>query len=82
MAERSVGLPSETRFERLDATVANGYHTVTEESLMQYGYNPNDDNQPQVKVMEKSASRGSNGHLVATEVVSGQNADDPLRSRS
>lgn len=64
---------------RLDATVANGYHTVTEESLMQYGYNPNN-NQPQIKVMAASADIGTNGHLVATEVVSGQNADAPLYS--
>lgn len=62
---------------RLDATVANGYHTVTEESLMQYGYNPNDLKKPQVKVMAASADIGTNGHLVATEVVSGQKADAP-----
>jgi transposase len=54
---------------------------VTEESLMQYGYNSNDKNQPQVSVMAASADIGTNGHLVATEVVSGQKADAPLRSR-
>ena len=35
---------------RLFATVANGYHTVTEESLMQYGYNPNDNNHQKVQM--------------------------------
>lgn len=63
---------------RRDATVANGYHTVTEDRLMPYGYNPNDNNQPQLKVMAASADIGTNGHLVATGVVSGQKADAPL----
>lgn len=63
---------------RLDATTANGYHTVTEEGLMQYGYNANDLTKPQVKVMAASVDIGTNGHLVATGVVSGQKADDPL----
>jgi len=63
---------------RLDATTANGYHTVTEERLMQSGYNPTHSNQPQVKVMAASVEMGTNGHLVATEVVKGQSADDPL----
>ena len=63
---------------RLDATNANGYHTVTEESIMQIGYNSKNNPLPQVKVMAGSVDCGINGHLVATEVVSGQKADDRL----
>lgn len=63
---------------RLDSTTASGHHTVTDESLMQYGYNPQKTAQPQVKVMVGSVDIGTNGHLVATEIVSGQKADDPL----
>jgi transposase len=63
---------------RLDATTANGYHTVTDEGLMQHGYNAHNNHLPQVKVMVGSTDIGVNGHLVATEVVPGQNADDPL----
>jgi transposase len=62
---------------RLDATRINGYHRVTGESLMQYGYTPNTPT-PQVKLMAASIDVGSNGHLVATDVVSGEKADDPL----
>jgi hypothetical protein len=63
---------------RLDATTANGYHTVTEEGLMQYGYNKENKNQPQVKLMAASADIGTNGHLVAIEVIEGLRADAPL----
>lgn len=45
---------------------------------MQMGYNPQNNNLPQVKVMVGSVDVGVNGHLIATEVVSGQKADDPL----
>lgn len=63
---------------RLDATTANGYHTTTDEGLMQYGYNAENHHLPQVKLMVGSADIGFNGHLIATKVVSGQNADDSL----
>lgn len=63
---------------RLDSTTANGYHTVTEESIMQTGYNAQNNHLPQVKVMVGSTDIGINGHLVATEVVSGQKSDAPL----
>ena len=63
---------------RLDSTTANGYHTVAEEGLMQIGYSPKNPNQPQVKMMAGSVDIGANGHLIATEVVPGQKADDPL----
>ena len=45
---------------------------------MQIGYNPQNNHLPQVKVMVGSVDIGVNGHLIATEVVSGQKADDPL----
>lgn len=63
---------------RLDASRINGYHTVTDEGLMQYGYTPSLHPQPQVKLMAASIDVGSNGHLVATDVVSGEKADNPL----
>lgn len=63
---------------RLDATRINGHHAVTEDGLMQHGYNPNAKNQSQVKLMAASIDTGTNGHLVMTDVVSGEKADDPL----
>lgn len=63
---------------RLDATTVQGYHTVVEDGLMQYGHSPDHPEQPQVKVMAGSVDIGTNGHLVAIEVVEGQKADDPL----
>jgi transposase len=63
---------------RLDAATVNGYHTVTPEGLMQYGHSPDHPGQPQIKVMAGSVDIGSNGHLVAIDVVSGEKADDPL----
>ncbi len=63
---------------RLDSTTASGYHTVRDEGIMQIGYNPKNNGLPQVKVMVGSIDTGVNGHLIATEVVSGQKADDPL----
>ncbi|MBM3240638.1 DUF4277 domain-containing protein [Candidatus Poribacteria bacterium] len=63
---------------RLDATTVSGYHTVSEETLMQFGYNKDHHNQPQVQVMAGSIDDQSNGHLVALEVVQGQTADASL----
>jgi len=63
---------------RLDATCVHGYHAVREESLMQYGHSPDHRGHPQIKVMVGTVDIGTNGHLVAVDVVSGQQADDPL----
>jgi len=63
---------------RLDPTTVHGYHTVSEDGLMQYGYSPDHPGQPQVKIVAGSVDIGTNGHLVATDVVSGERADDPL----
>ena len=62
---------------RLDSTTAYGYHTPTEEGVMQLGHSK--DHRPdlaQVKVM--AAATEPSGHLLACDVVSGQCADDPL----
>jgi hypothetical protein len=57
---------------------ANGDHTVSDEGMMPDGYNAQNNHLPPIKVMVGSSDIGVNSHLVATEVVSGQNADDPL----
>jgi transposase len=62
---------------RLDATTASGYFGVTEEGLFQWGHNK--DHRPdlaQVKVMLSTLD--PLGLPVATEVVAGNRADDPL----
>jgi transposase len=62
---------------RLDSTTASGYWTVTEEGLFQFG--PSKDHRPdlpQVKVMLSALD--PLGMPVATDVVAGQRADDPL----
>jgi len=63
---------------RLDATRFSGYHTPTDNGLMQHGYNPDTPQLAQVKLMAASIDCGVSGHLVATEVVEGNKADDPL----
>lgn len=62
---------------RLDSTTAYGYHTPTEEGVMQLGHSK--DHRPdlaQVKLM--AAATEPSGHLLACDVVAGQCADDPL----
>jgi transposase len=63
---------------RLDATRFSGYHTPTDDGMMQRGYHPNAPSLAQVKLMAASIDCGTSGHLVATQVVSGEKADDPL----
>ena len=63
---------------RLDATRFSGYHTPAPDGLMQHGYNPKTPHQAQVKLMAASIDCGTSGHLLATDVVSGEQADDPL----
>lgn len=63
---------------RLDATRFSGYHTPDEDGLMQRGYNSQTPNQAQVKLMVASIDQDRSGHLVVTDVVSGDKADDPL----
>jgi transposase len=62
---------------RVDSTTASGYWTVTEEGLFQLGYSKDHrPDLPQLKVMLSALD--PMGLPVATQVVSGESADDPL----
>ena len=62
---------------RLDSTTASGYWSVTEDGLFQFGHSKDHrPDLPQVKVM--LAVLDPLGLPVATDVVPGQRADDPL----
>jgi transposase len=61
---------------RLDATTVSGYHASGEETLFQYGHSKDDPSLAQVKVMV--AALDPLGLPLATEVVAGNQADDPL----
>ncbi len=63
---------------RLDATRFSGYHTPNDDGFMQYGHNSNTPHLAQIKLMAASIDCGASGHLLSTEVVSGEKADDPL----
>ena len=62
----------------LDASRFSGYHTPCDDGLMQHGYNSNTPQLAQVKLMAASIDCGTSGHLLSTDVVSGEKADDPL----
>jgi transposase len=61
---------------RLDATTVSGYHASGEETLFQYGHSKDDPSLAQVKVM--MAALDPLGLPLVTEVVAGNQADDPL----
>jgi transposase len=62
---------------RLDSTTANGYQAVTPEGLFQFGHSKDHrPDLPQVKVMLSTLD--PLGLPLATAVVPGQRADDPL----
>lgn len=61
---------------RLDATTVSGYHASGEETLFQYGHSKDDPSLAQVKVMV--AALDPLGLPLVTEVVAGNQADDPL----
>jgi transposase len=62
---------------RLDSTTASGYWSMTEDGLFQFGHSKDHrPDLPQVKVMLSALD--PLGLPVATDVVSGQRADDPL----
>ncbi len=61
---------------RMDATTLSGNHLVSEEGLFQFGYSKDDPTLGQVKLM--MASLDPFGMPVATQVVSGEQADDGL----
>ena len=61
----------------VDSTSASAYTTVTEEGLFQFGHSKDHrPDLPQVKVMQ--AVLDPLGMPLATDVVSGERADDPL----
>jgi transposase len=61
---------------RVDATTVSGYHETVENGIFQYGHSKDDPHKPQIKVM--TGSLDPLGMPLATEVVSGERADDGL----
>src|SRR5437763_11135088 len=61
---------------RCDATTVSGAHEVTEGGLVQFGHSKDDPTQPQIKVM--LGSLDPLGMPLATDVLSGERADDGL----
>ena len=62
---------------RIDSTTASGFWEVTQEGLFQFGHSKDGrPNQPQVKVVWSTLD--PLGMPLATQVVSGEKADDPL----
>jgi len=66
----------ETEVVRCDATTGSGYHTVTEGGLFQFGRSKDDPSLAQIKLM--SGTLDPLGMPLATDVVSGEQADDVL----
>jgi transposase len=61
---------------RCDATTGSGFHRVTEGGLFQFGHSKDDPNLAQIKLM--SGALDPLGLPLATDVVSGEHADDGL----
>jgi transposase len=61
---------------RCDATTVSGDHEVTAEGLFQFGHSKDDPTRPQIKVM--MGSLDPLGMPLATDVLSGERADDGL----
>jgi transposase len=61
---------------RCDATTVSGAHEVTEGGLVQFGHSKDDPTRPQIKVM--IGSLDPLGMPLATDVLSGERADDGL----
>jgi len=61
---------------RCDATTVSGAHDVTEGGLLQFGHSKDDPTRPQIKVM--TGSLDPLGMPLATDVLSGERADDGL----
>ena len=61
---------------RLDATTVSGYHASGDQTLFQYGHSKDDPSLAQVKLMV--AALDPLGLPLATQVVAGNSADDPL----
>ena len=67
-------LPTDTA--RVDATTVSGYHVPVEGGLFQYGHSKDDPSRPQIKVM--TGGLDPLGMPLASDVVSGEQADDGL----
>ena len=77
LSERSIEayrLPTET--VRCDATTVSGYHKIKKGGLFQKGVSKDDPERPQIKLM--ASSLDPLGMPLATDVVSGEKADDVL----
>ena len=61
---------------RCDATTVSGTHEVSDGSLLQFGHSKDDPSRPQIKVM--MGSLDPLGMPLATDVLSGERADDGL----
>jgi transposase len=61
---------------RCDATTVSGNHDVTDGGLLQFGHSKDDPTRPQIKVM--MGSLDPLGMPLATDVLSGERADDGL----
>ena len=75
--ERSItvhDLPTEVI--RCDATTVSGSHDVVEGGLVQFGHSKDDPNRPQIKIM--TGALDPLGMPLATDVLSGERADDGL----
>jgi len=66
----------ETAVGRCDATTASGYHEVRAGGLFQFGQSKDDPSLPPIKLM--TGALDPLGMPLATEVVSGEQADDGL----
>jgi transposase len=62
---------------RLDSTTSYGHHQVSEDGVMQFGLSKDHrPDLPQLKLMAAAAE--PSGHLIASDIYSGQRVDDPL----
>jgi transposase len=66
----------DTGVVRCDATTGSGYHAVTQGGLFQFGHSKDDPSLAQIKLM--SGVLDPLGMPLATDVVSGEQADDGL----
>jgi transposase len=75
--ERSIAVyPLPPDVIRCDATTVSGDHDVRDEGLLQFGHSKDDPSRPQIKVM--TGSLDPLGMPLATDVLSGERADDGL----
>lgn len=67
-----------TEIVRCDTTTVSGYHQVEEKGVMQFGHSKGDPTLPQFKLSTATLDVGGAGMPIATEVLSGETADDGL----